>query len=61
MSIGVDYFCRPCRGSLLVLLLLPMGGDATGHILPPLGGLHLLVSFFRDVHLPADQNARIPN
>ena len=33
----VDFSCRPCRGSLLVLLLLPMA-HAMGHIVPPLRG-----------------------
>jgi hypothetical protein len=34
----VDYFCRPCRGSFLALLLLPMA-YAMGHNLSPLRGL----------------------
>jgi hypothetical protein len=37
----VNHFCRPCRGSVLALLLVPMAA-AMGHILPPLRGLAMV-------------------
>jgi hypothetical protein len=51
----VDYFCRPCRGSFLALLLLRMA-YAMGHILSPLRGLPPAASpaiSARDSTLPA--------
>jgi len=51
---AADYLCRPCRGSFLVLLLLPMAA-AMGHILPPLRGLPPLSLLPHGVLWPAER------
>jgi hypothetical protein len=50
---AADYLCRPCRGSSLVLPVLPMAA-AMGHILPPLRGLPPLPLLPHGVVWPAE-------